>query len=358
MQAIRVHPSPSTPYSPTNPAPSTCLHLDQNIPIPQPKKPGDLLIRLKATTIVRDMLTWPETYAHDYAIIGNDLSGTVAEVFPPSDSSGSNSPFKPGDSVFGMAAADRGGAWAEYVLVKEDEIALKPHALTFAQAAAVPLSAQTAYEALFVHGGIAVPALSEDSTTTTNKKTTSPQGEITTRVLITGAAGAVGIYLVQLAAAARGVHVVAATSSNARNAEFLTGLGADQTVEYAELEGDGYRGAFDLVVDAVGGDVLAKCWGYVKGETSGGGGRLVSVDSASYEFVEEHRARGIAREGVKALFFIVQGSRGELHYLAEMAERGALRAFVVGESPFGEVREAYERANGRYLGHGKFVLTV
>ncbi|OGM45301.1 zinc-containing alcohol dehydrogenase [Aspergillus bombycis] len=322
MQAIRVHPAPaaSTPYSPSNPAPSSALHLDHNVPIPKPSKPGDILVRVKATTVIRDMLTWPETYYHEYAIIGNDISGIVTEVFSQ------DCKFQPGDEVFGMAAADRGSTWAEYALLNEDELALKPRALAFDQAAALPLSAQTAYEALFDHGGIPVPSVEQ---AIKNKARSS--GQKGQRLLITGAAGAVGIYLVQLASAA-GVHVVAATSSNARNEEFLRGLGADEAIEY---------------------EVLAKCWDYVK-ET----GVLVSVDSASFNFVEEHEKRGIRKDGVRALFFIIKGSSKALHYIAELVDLGTVESFVVGTYPFSKAREAYDYANGRYSGRGKFVITI
>ncbi|KAE8340791.1 hypothetical protein BDV24DRAFT_175055 [Aspergillus arachidicola] len=341
MQAIRIHPAPagSTPYSPTNPAPSSALHLDHNVPIPKPSKPREVLVRVKATTVIRDMLTWPETYYHRHAIIGNDISGIVTEVFSK------DCKFQPGDEVFGMAAADRGGAWAEYVLVNEDELALKPKSLTFGQAAALPLSAQTAYEALFDHGGILVPSVEE---AVKNKAGSPSQKDV--RVLVTGAAGAVGIYLVQLASAA-GVHVVAATSSNVRNEGFLRGLGADETLEYSMLES--YRGAFDIIIDVVGGEVLARCWDYVK-ET----GVLVSVDSASYNFVEEHAKRGIRKDSIRALFFIVEGSSKALHYLAELVDRGMVQSFVVGTYPLSKAKEAYDHANGRYSGRGKFVLTI
>ncbi|KAE8368501.1 hypothetical protein BDV27DRAFT_167765 [Aspergillus caelatus] len=341
MQAIRVHPAPpaSTPYSPSNPAPSSALHLDHNVPIPKLSKPGEILVRVKATTAIRDMLTWPETYSHEYAIIGNDISGIVTEVFSK------DCKFQPGDEVFGMAAADRAGVWAEYALLNEDELALKPKSLTFDQAAALPLSAQTAYEALFDHGGIPVPSVEEAI-----KNMAGSSSQKDHRVLITGAAGAVGIYLVQLASAA-GVHIVAATSSNARNEEFLRGLGAHETIEYSRLEN--YRGAFDVIIDVVGGEVLAKCWDYVKGT-----GVLVSVDSASFNFVEEHEKRGIRKDSVRALFFIVKGSSQALHYLAKLVDMGAVQSFVVRTYPVSKAREAYDHANGRYSGRGKLVLTV
>ncbi|KAI9035556.1 NADP-dependent oxidoreductase [Aspergillus affinis] len=345
MQAVRVHPAPpkATPYSPSNPAPSTALHLDSDIPIPKPSQPEELLVRVKATSIVRDMLAWPETFAHEYAIPGNDVSGIVTQVFSP------DSKFKPGDEIFGMADADRGATWAEYTIMKESEVTLKPTTLSFVQAAAVPLSAQTAYEALFDHAGLSRPAV-QDVKARLGARGQEPEQK-QQRVLITGAAGAVGAYLVQLAAAVAGVEVVAATSSNARNGEFLRTLGADETVEYGMLEQ--YQGAFDIIIDVVGGEVLEKCWSYVTDT-----GVLVSVDSASYNFVSEHEKRGLCKTGVRALFFIVKGSTEGLAYLAELVDIGAIRSFLVDTYPLAKVREAYDLANGRYVGRGKFILSV
>lgn len=339
MQAVRVHPAPpnSTPYSPSNPAPSTALVLDGDVPMPVLSKPGEILIRVKASTVIRDMLTWPETYTHEYAIIGNDVAGIVTEVFSPEDSK-----FKPGDEVFGMANADRAGMWAEYAIVMEDEVARKPAKFTFDEAAAVPLSAQTAYEALFEHAQIPCPTAKEFLSRSASHKDR--------RVLITGAAGAVGMYLVQLAAAA-GVWVVAASSSNARNQDFLRGLGADEVVEYGQLNSLPYK--FDDIIDAVGGEVLAKLWNYVTDT-----GVLVSIDSASYNFVEEHEKRGLRKPGVRALFFIIKGSKQALDYLADLADAGAITSAVARTFPLSQAREAYDLANGRSFGRGKVVLAV
>ncbi|KAJ5364162.1 uncharacterized protein N7496_009875 [Penicillium cataractarum] len=341
MQAIRVHPSqpPSPPYTPSNPASSTSLHLDKT-PIPTPKEPGSVLIRIKASTIIRDMLTWPETYAHPYSIPGNDFAGTVVQVVP---GPGGQSAFQVGDEVFGMVHADRPCTWAEYAVVLESEVARKPVAVGWEGAAALPLSGMTGFEALFEHGGLDLPDWGDSSSVETKEK----QKE----VLITGAAGGVGIYLVQLAAAAAGVRVTAASSSSARNGEFLRELGAHEVIEYSALEG--VKGRFDVIIDTVGGETLARCWEYVRD-----GGSLVSVDSASYDFVEEHRKKGIARDGVKALFFIVRGSSRALSFLGELVDRGLLKAFVAGSYPIDRAREAYDFANGRYTGRGKVVLTL
>lgn len=293
------------------------------------------------------MLTWPETYAHPYVIPGNDFAGTVVEVFPGGEAA---SAFKPGDEVFGMLGADRPSAWAEYAVVAEDEVALKPGGVGWEGAAALPLSGMTAFEALFEHGGLDLPLSGweknpvgvDDVEGRKNKK----------EVLITGAAGGVGIYLVQLAAIA-GVRVIAASSSNARNGEFLRELGADEVVEYSALGQQGVKDRFDIIVDTVGGETLAQCWGYVKE-----GGSLISVDTGSFYFVEEHVKLGIARDGVKALFFIVRGSSRALRALAELVDRGMLKSFVAGRYPLAEVKNAYDYANGRFTGRGKIVLIL
>ncbi|BCS20278.1 NADP-dependent oxidoreductase [Aspergillus puulaauensis] len=342
MQAIRLHPAQAGPsYSPSNPAPSSALHLD-TIPIPKPSKAGDLLIKIKTSTIIRDTLTWPESYSHDYAIPGNDLAGTVVEVFDE------NSKFKPGDEVFGMLAADRPGAWAEYAIATETEVSLKPGKLTWADAAALPLSGMTAYEALFVHAGVPVP---ERDAAAHNSRGLNTKNE-GNKVLITGAGGAVGAYIVQLARLA-GLHVTAATSSNERNAEFLRELGADDTIEYAVLQTEDHKEAYDVVIDTVGGQPLVDAWACIKA-----GGSLITVDSSSFDFVEEHTKRGIQREGIKALFFIIEGGPASLNALAEFANLGLLRVFVLDSYPLAKAREAYDRANGRLTGRGKIILSV
>jgi NADPH:quinone reductase-like Zn-dependent oxidoreductase len=353
MQAIRLHPAPSgsEPYSVSNPAPPSALHLD-TIDIPKPTAPGEVLVKIKASTIVRDALTWPETYAHEYLTMGNDLSGIVVEVYPsedpdPNSNPNSSSKFKVGDEVFGMTAADRPRTWAQYAVVRESEIALRPKSLTWEEAAALPLSGQTALEALFVRAGVAVP--SDVANIRENKGRDSPKAD-SKKVLITGAAGGVGVYIVQLARFA-GLHVTAATSSNARNEDFLRSLGAHDCIEYATIKGQ--RDVYDLVIDCVGGEPLIDAWKAVKGD-----GKLITVDSSSYNFLEDHRKRGIARGGVEAFFFIVEGRSESLEALARFADLGILEVFVLKIYPLARAKEAYEYGNGRFTGRGKVVLSI
>lgn len=327
MKAVRI--DYNTPdggnYTAANPAPTSAIHLE-DVLRPQPTQPGQLVIQLKATTVIRDSITWPELYADPPAHMGNDFAGIVADVYP------GDCEFKPGDEVYGMAHADRGSTWAEYALVTTEEANLKPKQLSWAEAAALPLSALTADQALFVHASFVANAQ-------------KPK-----RVLVTGAAGAVGMIVVAFAAAA-GHHVVAATSSNARNEEFVRSMGATKAIEYNQLES---LDKFDAIIDTAGGAVLEICWKAVQQD-----GYLISVDSPSYDFVAEHKSKGLTsgKEDVKAKFFIVEPSRNSMKRISVAVEAKGITGMVAKTMPFEQAREAYELSGTREYGRGKIVLT-
>src|SRR6185369_16627120 len=134
---------------------------------------------------------------------GHEVSGVVEAVGP--DAAG----FAVGDEVFGYTDVRRDGGDAEYVAVRADagELAPKPASLTHVEAAAVPLSALTAWQALFDHGALR-------------------SGQ---RVLIHGAAGGVGTFAVQLARW-RGAHVIGTASPP--QLAFLRELGADEVIDH------------------------------------------------------------------------------------------------------------------------------
>lgn len=330
MRAIRIQHETheGARYTAASPAPASAIQLVQ-IASPKPLQPGQLVIQMKATTVIRDSLSWPELYTDPPAHMGNDFAGIVTEVHP------SEREFKPGDEVYGMAHADRGSTWAEYALVTTEEANLKPQSLSWAEAAALPLSALTADQALFVHGG-----LESDAGVQRSK-----------RVLVTGAAGGVGMFVVAFAAAA-GHHVVAATSSNDRNEEFVRAMGAKEAVEYSQLES---QDAFDVIIDTVGGEVLANCWKSVRHNA-----RLISVDSASWNFVEDHKSKGLSsgREDVTAKFFIVEPSRDSMRRISAAVETKDIKGLVAKTMPFEKAREAYELAATREYGRGKVVLLL
>ncbi|KAI4255449.1 MAG: hypothetical protein L6R42_006735 [Xanthoria sp. 1 TBL-2021] len=331
MRAARVRAtSPNgTPYAfPNNVAPSSAIEIHSDIPKPQISQPGELLIQVKASTVFRDNLEWNELYPPNHALLGNDFAGIVVAVHS------SEQDFRIGDHVYGMAHANRGGTWAEYAIVTSSEASKKPANLSWEEAAALPGSALTADQALFVHAGLETPA----------------QQQPAKRILITGASGGIGMYLVQFAVAA-GHHVVGATSSTERNGAFLRSIGAHEVVEYGDFAT--LDNKFDLVVDSVGDPVLAECWGVVKDD-----GTLVSFDACSWGYIEEHERKGISKgkEGVRALYFIAEPSRVSMGRISEHVLKGTVKGRVLKTVALNDVREAYESVHSRGIGHGKIVV--
>lgn len=150
-------------------------------------------------------------------VLGRDVAGTAVEVGP------SVTRFAPGDEVYGVAP----GSFAEYAVASQDKLAPKPAHLSFAEASVVPISAGTALQALTVAGKLQ-PGQS---------------------VLVTGASGGVGSYAVQLARIL-GADVTGVCSTT--KLDFVTGLGAQQVIDYTHADwADGTR-RYDLILDIAG----------------------------------------------------------------------------------------------------------
>ena len=155
---------------------------------------------------------------------GLDMAGHVETV-------GKNvKQFQPGDEVFGWCK----GAFAEYVSVSEDALALKPANLTFEQAATVPISAFTALQGLRDKGQI-------------------QPGQ---KVLIIGAAGGVGTFAVQIAKSF-GAEVTGVCST--RNVDMVRSIGADQVIDYTQEDFTQSGQRYDLILDMVGNRSLSDC---------------------------------------------------------------------------------------------------
>ena len=161
--------------------------------------------------------------APKYIRLGTDFAGTVEAV-------GKNvTRFKPGDDVFGGA----GGAFAEYVSLGESRaLVLKPPNMTFEQAAAVPIAAVTALQALRDKGGL-------------------QPGQ---KVLVNGASGGVGTFAVQIAKA-MGAEVTGVCST--RNVAMVQALGADHVIDYTKDNFTQGSQRYDVIVDTVGNHALA-----------------------------------------------------------------------------------------------------
>lgn len=231
------------------------------------------------------------------AIRGTDFAGTVEAV------GSAVRRLRPGDEVYGEADA----AFAEYVCAPEGVVERKPRNLTFEQAAAVPLAANTALIGLRDCAGV-------------------HSGQ---QVLVNGASGGVGTFAVQIAKA-YGAEVTAVCS--ARNAELVACLGADHVIDYAREDFTGPRGRYHVVLDLVGNRTLAELRRPLRAAgtlvLSGGGvsrgGSLVGPMGLIIRSMV--MARFVRRHTLRQL--VAVPSAGNLAALTELIESGRVTPIV------------------------------
>jgi NADPH:quinone reductase-like Zn-dependent oxidoreductase len=280
---------------------------------------GDALVQVHAAAVSPAEFTWriyetPDGRSRFPVIPSHEISGVVAAVAPDVRD------VVVGDAVYAMTDFFRDGGAAEYVAVRAADLASKPRSVDHFGAAAVPLSALTAWQALFDHAQLAA-------------------GE---RVLIHAGAGGVGSFAVQLARW-RGAHVIATAS--ARNAAFVRSLGADEVIDYRATPFETAVRDVDLVLDSVGGETTQRSWAVL-----GRDGVLITiVRPPSPEWAAGRSARG--------LFFVVEPNRAQLIELARLIDAGTVRTIVEAVLPLAKAREAYERGI-REAPRGKLVLAV
>lgn len=288
------------------------------LPQPQPGE-GELLIRVRATGVTPTELLWyPTTHTKQggtrtRAVPGHEFSGIIAAVGKGADG------FNVRDEIYGMSDWFADGAVAEFCLTQPQNIAMKPKSLTHELAATVPIGALTAWQGLF-------------------DRAKMQSGE---RVLIHGAAGAVGLFAVQLAHL-RGAYVIATAS--ARNAEFVKQLGAHEVIDYETSRFEDQVGSVDIVFDAVGSDTLNRSWTVLKPS-----GRIVTIAADS---------EATADQRVKDAFFIVEPNQEQLLEVAKLLDAGSLKAFVSAVVPLKEASIAYSRAVPDKRDYGKIVVAV
>jgi NADPH:quinone reductase-like Zn-dependent oxidoreductase len=280
----------------------------ETVPIPSPG-PGEVLVRVQATAVTAGELTWPEAWP---AIPCHDLSGTVASVGPGVTG------WTAGDEVFGLVGFDRPGAAADFTVIPAADLAAKPAAADHDQAAALPLGALTAWQALHEHAQL-------------------QPGQ---HVLVHGGGGGVGAYTVQLAAS-HGAQVTATAS--ARDAGYVAGLGATKVIDYRSRFEDQVH-EVDVVVDPVGGDTMRRSWPVLRA-----GGILVAI-------AEEPDGRG-GRDDVRAEYFVVEPNGAQLAELARLADAGRLRPAVSAVFGLDSLADAFAAQRNRRR-PGKVVVEV
>jgi NADPH:quinone reductase-like Zn-dependent oxidoreductase len=289
-------------------------------PRPEPGS-GQVLIRVKAAGV--NPLDWmvAEGKARSWLdhrlplTLGWELAGIVEKV------GADVGRLKPGDEVFGMIDLSGDGADAEFAVGDEKVLAIKPRSLDFPGAAAVPVGALTAHQALF------------DAAELRAGQT----------VLIHAAAGGVGSMAVQLAKA-HGAHVIG-TASGPEHLKLIRELGCDQTIDYKATRFEDHVRDVDVVLDTLSAESQSRSFGVLKK-----GGILVAL-------TEEPR-QDLAREkGVRATMIGVKPDGRRLADIGKIIDEGRLRPLVQAVLPLDQVKEALTLSRSRHVA-GKIVLTI
>jgi NADPH:quinone reductase-like Zn-dependent oxidoreductase len=291
----------------------------EDTPRPEPKD-NQILVRVMAAGVNPvDGLIRSGKYAHFFntklpLIPGYDISGTVEKV------GAKMTRFKVGDPVYAYIGLSEGGGYAEYAVATEQEASLKPKSLNYTEAAAVPLAAETAWQALSDTANLAA-------------------GQT---VLIHGGSGGVGSLAIQIAKA-RGARVIATAST--ANQELLKQLGADVAVDYTKVKFEDVAKDVDVVIDSVGKDTLARSYGIVKR-----GGFIVSL-------VARPDPAELERHSIRGAPLSVEPNSAELAEISKLIDQKKIKVIISQVLPLTDVAKAQAQAD---TGHtrGKIVLKV
>lgn len=252
-------------------------------------------------------------------IPGYDFAGEVVRL-------GKNvRKFSTGDFVYGMLNGWRGGAYAEYVAANASGTALKPVTLDFDRAAAVPLAAQTALQALRNRGKI-MPG---------------------DHVCVNGASGGVGTFAIQIA---KSFGAVVTSVCSHRNIELCAELGSDKTMDYTVNPIEQTNERFDIFFDVFGNKSFKKTAHLLNRN----GVYISTVPSPANIFL--HMA-SFLKSGKKSKFVAVKSNTGDLEYLADLADKGEVMPVMDSIYPLDRVRDAHEYIEKKRA-RGKVVLKI
>lgn len=319
------------------------LEISDDLPVPR-VGPNGVLVEVHATSV--NPVDWKLRRGLLHAVMpvvfpviwGCDLSGVVKEVGP------SVTLFKPGDEVYGMkdgyVAKTYRGTYAEYVVVPEKSLAAKPKNLSHQQAAAIPLAALTAWQAMANQGRL-------------------KPGK---RVLIHAGSGGVGVMAIQIAKAF-GAYVAATAST--RNQDLLRELGADLPIDYTREKISAVRPKFDLVLDGVGESVWADSFQALKM-----GGRLITLyppipqqptcKLLFFATAMSGLTFGFARAflgGKRLSMMRVKPRGGELEKISALIEAGRIRPVIDEVFPLEQIAEAHRLSEAGHV-RGKLIIRI
>src|SRR5881296_3932795 len=278
----------------------------EDVSQPEPKE-DQILVRVIAAGVnpvdglIRSGMFAKHEKASFPMILGADIAGVVEKT----GSKVTN--FKAGDSVFAYASLKSGGGYAEYALTTEGEAAPKPKSASYVEAAAVPIVALTAWQAL-----IDEAKLSSGQT-----------------VLIHGGSGGVGTFAIQIAKA-RGAKVFATASTP--NQDLLKQLGADVAIDYTKQKFEDIAKDVDVVMDSIGKDTLARSYGVVKK-----GGYIVSI-------VSRPDPAELEKHGIRGEALSVDPNSDELGEIGKLIDEKKIKVVVSQILPLADAAKAQEQA--------------
>ncbi|MBE9401240.1 NADP-dependent oxidoreductase [Acinetobacter albensis] len=269
-------------------------------------------------------------------ILGNDFAGIVVEV-------GANViQFKVGDNVY--AKTDLNGAFAEYTVVKQSSLALKPDNISMELAASLPLVSLTAWQALVEIANV----------------------QAGQKVLIHTGSGGVGSIAIQLA---KHLGAIVATTTSSKNIAWVKALGADIIIDYKTTDFEQELKDYDVVLDTQGGSILEKSLNVLKR-----GGRIVSISGPPDRNLAEainanwllkciipllswsirHKAK---KRGITYSFLFMQPNGQQLSEISKLVESGKINPIVDKTYELSEIKDAFQYVNtGR--AKGKVVLKI
>ena len=252
-------------------------------------------------------------------ILGGDYAGVVAEVGKRITN------FKPGDEVFGLVNAFKGGTYAEFVSVKKEEIAPKPQNLSFEEAASLPLVSLTAYQSLVSKGRL-------------------QQGH---HVLINGSSGGVGLSGLQIANNLGGKETGVCST---KNLELVKKMGANHIIDYTKDDVLKDKNTYDIFFDAVGNRSFFQAKKTLKPH-----GIYVTTLPSFQSMILAPLINLLGSKKLKKL--LVSPRSEDLTVLKEMAENGKLVPVLEKVYPMDQIQEAHTRSEtGRVV--GKVVVKV
>jgi alcohol dehydrogenase len=310
------------------------------IPVPEPKA-DEVLIEVHATAInlldskIRSgefKLILP--YKTPF-VLGHDVAGVVTKVGARVQQ------FKVGDEVYARPADHRIGTFADFIAVKEADVALKPKKLSMEEAASIPLVGLTAWQALIEKGNL-------------------KKGQ---KVFIQAGSGGVGTFAIQLA---KHLGATVATTTSAANMELVKSLGADVVIDYKKDDFEKVLHGYDLVLNSQDGKTLEKSLRVLKP-----GGKLISISGPpDPDFAKETGAPWFVKLIIRLLsfgvrkkakrlnvgfsFLFMKANGDQLTKITSLINSGTIITVIDKVFPFESIKEAINyvesgRAKGKVV---------